>query len=281
MITAVKLVMVLACSALLAACAHEEPQASGNTTPPPAQTAGVPGPFDGSWEVDAPTVGSGTSTVGRQQCEGVRLRFDVKNSQIVGNLARSPYGQNRVTSTGAGATPISGTVQPDGTFTSKWQDYTATGKLGTDNKAEMRWTGVCGPRTALGGRDMSTAPNAGTTRPPPFSHDFAVFFATDSAKLTPESRDIVRQAAAAAKDNAPAHITVGGHTDTTGSTAHNQALSERRADAVRKELVADGVPPGDISAQGFGYSDPKVPTGDNVNEPQNRRVHMLVQQPGA
>lgn len=277
----VKLAMVLACSALLAACAQEEPQASGNTAPPPAQTAGVPGPYDGSWEVDAPAAGSGNSTADRQQCEAVRLRFDVKNSQIVGNLARSPYGQTRVTQTGPGTTPISGTVQPDGTFTSKWQDYTATGKLGTDNKAEMRWTGVCGPRTALGGRDMSTAPSAGTTRPPPFSRDFGIFFATDSAKLTAESRDVVRQAAAAAKDNAPAHITVGGHTDTTGLKSHNQALSERRADAVRKELIANGVAPGDISAEGHGETDLKVPTGDNVNEPQNRRVHILVQQPGA
>ena len=87
MSTNVKLAMVLACSALLAACAQEQPEASGNTAPPPAQTAGVPGPYDGTWVVDAQAAGSGNSTADRQQCEAVRLRFDVKNSQIVGSLA--------------------------------------------------------------------------------------------------------------------------------------------------------------------------------------------------
>ena len=275
----VKLAVVLACSAMIATCAQKEEQASGNTVPPAAQTAGVPGPYDGTWVVDAPVVGAGTSTVGRQQCEAVRLRFDVKNSQIVGNLARSPYGSNRVTETGSGATPISGTVQPDGTFTSKWQDYTATGKLNTDNTGEMHWTGVCGPRTATGGRQVNAA--AGTTRPPPFSKSFGILFATNSAKLDAQSRDVVRQAAAAAKDNEPAHVTVGGHTDTVGSASFNQKLSERRADAVRKELIADGVAADDISASGYGESDLEVPTADHVDEPRNRRVTIQVQQPGA
>jgi outer membrane protein OmpA-like peptidoglycan-associated protein len=274
----VKLAMVVACSAVLAACAQKEEQASGNTVPPATQTAGVAGPYDGTWIVDAPAAGAGTTTVGRQQCEAVRLRFDVKNSQIVGNLARSPYGSNRVSEAGPGATPISGSVQPDGTFTSKWQDYTATGKLNTDNTGEMHWTGVCGPRTATGGRETNAA--AGTSRPP-LSQAFGILFATNSAKLDGQSRDVVRQAASAAKDNAPAHVTVGGHTDTVGSKSFNQKLSERRADAVRKELIADGVAPGDISAEGFGETDLKVPTADHVDEPRNRRVTIQVGQPGA
>jgi outer membrane protein OmpA-like peptidoglycan-associated protein len=274
----VKLAMVLACSALLAACAQDQPQATGNSEPPATQTASGLGPYDGSWVVDAPAAGSGTSEVDIQRCEAVRLRFDVKNSQIVGTLGRSPYGHQRVSETAPNQTPMVGSVAPDGTFTSKWQEYTATGKLGPGDKAEMHWNGNCGPRTALGGREGG-APLAGSSRPP-FSKSFGILFATNSAKLNDESRSVVKEAAAAAKDNAPAHITVGGHTDTVGSPSFNQKLSDRRAEAVRKELIANGVAAGDISTDGHGESDLAVPTADNVNEPKNRRVTIQVEQPG-
>ena len=278
MSTDVKLAMVLACSALLAACAQEQPQATAS--PAPAQAAGVPGPYDGTWEVDAPAAGSGTTVAGFQACAPLRLRFDVKNSQIIGSIGRATSGVGvQVSQTGADQTPMSGTVAADGTFTSTWENYTANGKLGADNKAEMHWTGTCGPRTALGGRDMSNAPLAGSSRPP-FAKSFGVLFATNSAKLSDESRSVVKEAAAAAKDNAPAHITVGGHTDTVGSASFNQKLSDRRADAVRKELIANGVAPGDISTSAHGESDLAVPTADNVNEPRNRRVTIQVQQTG-
>ena len=80
------------------------------------------GPYDGTYTVIAQPAGNrGTNTTGEAQCEGIQLQFQVVNNQLVGKLARSPYGGNRVTSGGMGATPISGTVQPDGSFTSKWE----------------------------------------------------------------------------------------------------------------------------------------------------------------
>lgn len=123
-------------------------------------------------------------------------------------------------------------------------------------------------------------PGAGATRPPPFSRDFQIYFASGSAVLSRDSKQIVDQAAAAAKDNAPAHINIAGHADTTGSQAYNQKLSERRADAVRKELVAQGVSPDDIATTGYGETNLAVPTADNVNEPRNRRVVISVNGPG-
>ena len=71
-------------------------------------------------------------------------------------------------------------------------------------------------------------------------------------------------------------IEVGGHTDTSGTAAYNQALSVRRAQAVSNELVRLGVPREAITVQGYGETRPLVPTADGVREPQNRRVEIIL-----
>jgi OOP family OmpA-OmpF porin len=73
---------------------------------------------------------------------------------------------------------------------------------------------------------------------------------------------------------------IGGHTDTTGPASYNQQLSNRRAEAVRKELIAQGVAPDDIATSAYGESDLAVPTANNVNEPRNRRFLISVNGPG-
>ncbi len=151
-------------SALIAACAQEQPApppAISSAAPAATQAANAPGPYDGTWLVDAAPAGGGASVSDVASCEAVRLQFEVKNSEIHGMLGRSPYGGGRVTQSGRGTTPVSGTVQPDGTFNAQWQKYQATGKLSGD-KAEMRWSGACGPRAATGGRVTSTE-GAGST----------------------------------------------------------------------------------------------------------------------
>ena len=67
-----------------------------------------------------------------------------------------------------------------------------------------------------------------------------------------------------------------GHTDTVGSDAYNMRLSMRRAVAVEKELVHDGVPEGEIAIFAKGKRDLLVPTADGVKEPQNRRVQIVL-----
>jgi hypothetical protein len=108
---------------------------------------------------------------------------------------------------------------------------------------------------------------------------FLVFFGFDEAELTPEARQVVADAAREYQSGGTARITVTGHTDTVGSEAYNQALSERRAESVAAELVRLGVPAGEIVTLGRGESDLLVPTGDEVREPQNRRVEIVL--PGA
>ena len=71
-------------------------------------------------------------------------------------------------------------------------------------------------------------------------------------------------------------ISVVGHTDTVGSAAYNQRLSERRAQDARDELVRDGVDPARITSSGAGETQPMMPTADNVKEDLNRRTEVLI-----
>ena len=107
---------------------------------------------DGSWYVDAPAAQNAGTSERSSGCEPVRLPFKVVDNQITGSLQRAPYGTGRVEGgSGSTATPISGTVQADGSFTTQWENYRGTGKL-AGNTAEMSWSGECGPRKATGGR---------------------------------------------------------------------------------------------------------------------------------
>ena len=77
-------------------------------------------------------------------------------------------------------------------------------------------------------------------------------------------------------------IEVDGYADTSHALpgargqAYNLRLSLRRADAVRSELVRDGVPASVIAVHGYGDTHLLVPTGPNAREPQNRRVEIVL-----
>ena len=106
----------------------------------------------------------------------------------------------------------------------------------------------------------------------PQAEPFLVFFDLDSSDITAESAEIIRAAADVARASGAAAIEVVGHTDTSGSNAYNDALSVRRAEAVRDELVKNGVVIDAISVEGKGESDPLVSTADGVPEERNRRA---------
>lgn len=72
-------------------------------------------------------------------------------------------------------------------------------------------------------------------------------------------------------------IKVVGHTDSRGSVAYNQALSERRATTVRNYLVQLGIPAGIISASGEGELNPVASNDTDEGRQQNRRVTITVQ----
>jgi OOP family OmpA-OmpF porin len=106
---------------------------------------------------------------------------------------------------------------------------------------------------------------------------YLVFFDWDKYNLTPRAVDIIAQAASDSKTQQTTTIAVNGYTDTSGTPVYNQGLSVRRAKAVETQLVTDGVPASEITAQGFGDTDLLVQTGPGVREPQNRRVQIVLQ----
>ena len=115
--------------------------------------------------------------------------------------------------------------------------------------------------------------------PPPMvaPPSFMVFFDWDRSNLSQQALTTIEQAANAFKTKGNARITATGHTDTSGPEAYNMALSLRRANAVKDALVRNGVPAQAITVVGMGEKGLLVPTGDNVREPQNRRVEIVIQ----
>jgi opacity protein-like surface antigen len=124
------------------------------------------------------------------------------------------------------------------------------------------------------GRTAAPAPVPAAAPAP--ARTFLVFFDWNSAELTARARQIIAEAAQARTRQQVTRIEVNGHTDTSGSAAYNQGLSERRAAAVAAELVRLGVPRNEIVTRGFGESQLLVPTPDNTREPQNRRVEIIL-----
>ncbi len=105
---------------------------------------------------------------------------------------------------------------------------------------------------------------------------FTVYFVTGSAELTGSALEVVRQAADAAKNNAGTRIEVVGHTDTVGSAAANQALSEARAQAVKQALMEQGVAGGRVVVGATGEQALAEPTDDDTDNRLNRRVEITV-----
>jgi OmpA-OmpF porin, OOP family len=108
--------------------------------------------------------------------------------------------------------------------------------------------------------------------PPPPVKTFVVFFDFDKSDLNDAALVTVADAVQSARQNNFVHIMINGHADTTGTNRYNQKLSERRAVVVKEQMVKLGIPSDDIFTAGRSFSQPLVPTGPNVREPQNRRA---------
>jgi OOP family OmpA-OmpF porin len=122
---------------------------------------------------------------------------------------------------------------------------------------------------------VAAAPAASTASEaakPAKSSNYQLFFDFNQATLTPEAAHIIASMASAAKAAGYPKLTITGYTDLSGSAAYNVRLSLKRAEAVRKALMAAGIPADKLTTEGRGKSDPLVTTADGTREPQNRRV---------
>ena len=104
-----------------------------------------------------------------------------------------------------------------------------------------------------------------------------VLFDFDQASLKANSRDsIITTLANYLIKNPDRKVIVEGYTDSKGSAAYNQGLSERRANAVKNALVRAGVDPSRIVAQGYGKEYPVASNATNSGRAQNRRVEVTI-----
>ena len=105
---------------------------------------------------------------------------------------------------------------------------------------------------------------------------FTLFFVEGRDEFTDESKRAVDGIFTEIARRPVPDVIVIGHTDTVGSDQVNDALALQRAEFVRRELIRRGVAADNVQATGRGKRELAVPTPDNVAEPRNRRVVILV-----
>ncbi|ABB30752.1 OmpA/MotB domain protein [Geobacter metallireducens RCH3] len=103
-----------------------------------------------------------------------------------------------------------------------------------------------------------------------------ILFPINSAVLQPGANDEITRVAQVLTQYPATTITIAGHTDSTGSDALNQTLSERRATAVKNALAARGVAPARMNAIGFGKSKPIADNSTEAGRSMNRRVEITI-----
>ncbi len=107
--------------------------------------------------------------------------------------------------------------------------------------------------------------------------DFTVYFDFDSWTLKAEQLKVLDDVIATARTGGQTNINIVGHTDTSGASDYNQALSVRRANVVVEALANLGARRAALHASGVGETDLAVQTEDGVREAKNRRTVVTLQ----
>jgi len=103
-----------------------------------------------------------------------------------------------------------------------------------------------------------------------------VTFATDSVDLSPAFFDVLNSVSKVLKEFDQTVVEVAGHTDSTGSEAYNQALSERRAASVSQYFAARNVSNQRLIAIGMGELRPIAANSSEAGRQANRRVEITM-----
>lgn len=105
---------------------------------------------------------------------------------------------------------------------------------------------------------------------------FVLYFKLGRAELTEESRKQLDEVLSTARSRRTTDVSVVGHTDRVGSREANYRLGLERTGMVSQMLVAQGIGRDFIDASSHGEDNPLIKTEDNVPEPRNRRVEIIV-----
>lgn len=146
------------------------------------------------------------------------------------------------------------------------EDPTLSGGISAE---EAGGTGAGVPGSVLPGSQAELQAEAGDT----------VYFAFDSSVLRQESQAVLRQQAAWLQRNPNVVAVIEGHTDERGTREYNLALGERRADAVRSFLVAQGVSSERLRTVSYGKDRPAALGADERAWAQNRRGVTVITSP--
>lgn len=111
---------------------------------------------------------------------------------------------------------------------------------------------------------------------PPQPVKFLLYFEQDSARLTVASERLLPQILETIEQRQAYAIGIYGHSDRTGSDEYNLKLSLQRAVAVRDLLSSRGISLQAMDVASHGEGNPLIPTADQVAEPRNRRVEVIV-----
>lgn len=106
--------------------------------------------------------------------------------------------------------------------------------------------------------------------------DSGLLFGVDQSMLDPTAQGNLNDLAATLKKYDDTEVLIEGHTDPDGSEEYNQALSERRAVAVRNHLVAQGVGAGRLTTTGYGELQPVSGNDTAAGKAENRRVEVAI-----
>ncbi|MCE6979746.1 OmpA family protein [Pseudomonas frederiksbergensis] len=103
-----------------------------------------------------------------------------------------------------------------------------------------------------------------------------VLFAYNQSELMPEARSELDSLMAKLQNTDVVSVKVVGHTDSQGSDAYNQKLSERRASSVAAYLLSQGLAPNKLTSEGRGESQPVADNDTEEGRAQNRRVELHI-----
>jgi len=127
--------------------------------------------------------------------------------------------------------------------------------------------------SGLAGRSGYTAADLNDPSSPLYQR--VIYFEYDNSDIQPQFIDILRAHASYLSSNSGAQVMLEGHTDERGTREYNLALGDFRADTVRRYLVAEGVPDGQIRTMSYGEERPADPGHSESAWALNRRVELV------